>query len=494
MRDTRWQAREEAYHREAIKGLNNQVRKMNALAPQVVRRGLVVLEDELQRVYKDAGAVVFAELAKRRNEDWDKAKGSGFEGETGGNHHGDDGTFAGVWPGGMRKGRILAAVTAAGGFALIWHHQTARADDGREIRTYRSGEIDGNVDGGGLCDEEGGDVGNATLVATSPYEEEETSSAPVVFVRVYILEPILTFIRFLRLAMLFGPVILTMPLLLIAPSAPPRRRGGTAEEVEPWAARWWYSFLVAQMERAGPSFIKLGQWAASRADLFPAALCELMGKLHANGDPHPFHHTKKVLEGAFGRQFEDIFDEFEKDPIGCGAIAQVYRGKLKPEMLPASFSQREMIKDTDADVKPDSSVAVKVVHPRIRSKIRRDLAIMNIFAQTLNLLPGMEWLSLPEEVAVFGDMMNMQLDLRVEADNLEKFTANFAHRGPGISFPRPVKTNGHGKIDAARQVLVEEYEDALPLKYFLRNGGGQYDEKIASSGLSAFLVSRFCET
>lgn len=71
------------------------------------------------------------------------------------------------------------------------------------------------------------------------------------------------------------------------------------------------------------AFYQLGQWAASRADLFPASLCEQMGKLHSNGDPHPIQHTRKVIEKVFGRKFEDIFDSFEETPIGCGAIAQV---------------------------------------------------------------------------------------------------------------------------------------------------------------------------
>jgi hypothetical protein len=75
----------------------------------------------------------------------------------------------------------------------------------------------------------------------------------------YILEPISTLIRFLRLALLFGPVILTSPMLLIGSSNSGRAgHGGVApEEIERWGAVWWYGFLVAQMERAGPTFIKV---------------------------------------------------------------------------------------------------------------------------------------------------------------------------------------------------------------------------------------------
>lgn len=280
-------------------------------------------------------------------------------------------------------------------------------------------------------------------------------------------------------------------------------------EEERWGALWWYGFLVKQMERAGPTFIKLGQWAASRADLFPAALCDMMGKLHSNGQPHAFRHTRRVIEDVFGRPLDELFEKFDQEPIGCGAIAQVYIATMKAEFLPDSFLEaRKGLPKTAAaatnaePAKVNTAVAIKVVHPRVEKTIQRDLAIMSLFARALNLLPGMEWLSLPEEVGVFGDMMNSQLDLRVEANNLDRFQENFKHRGPGVTFPRPVRvdksrmSNGSGRHEdalrnakAESKLLIEEYEDALPLKYFLRNGGGQYDDRIANIGLDAFLVS-----
>ena len=45
---------------------------------------------------------------------------------------------------------------------------------------------------------------------------------------------------------------------------------------------WWYSFLVHSMERSGAAFIKLGQWAASRQDIFPVQMCSIMSSLHSN--------------------------------------------------------------------------------------------------------------------------------------------------------------------------------------------------------------------
>lgn len=107
---------------------------------------------------------------------------------------------------------------------------------------------------------------------------------------------------------------------------------------------------------------------------------------------------------------------------------------------------------------------------------------MAFFAAALDLLPGMEWLSFPDEVKVFGEMMNQQLDLRLEASNLVRFEKNFEHRRGAVSFPRPL-------VDfTTEDMMVEEFENALPLKYFLRNGGGEYDDQLANMGLDAFLV------
>lgn len=107
---------------------------------------------------------------------------------------------------------------------------------------------------------------------------------------------------------------------------------------------------------------------------------------------------------------------------------------------------------------------------------------MSIFAHTLSLLPNVQWLSLPEEVDVFGKMMREQLDLRIEADNLIEFEKRFQGRKLPVTFPRPLK------VWSTKDVLVEEFENALPLEMFMKNGGGPYNYVLAEIGLDAFLV------
>ncbi|KAL7420157.1 hypothetical protein Q5752_005123 [Cryptotrichosporon argae] len=459
--DPAWEAREQKFHDENVRQINELVRRMNAQAPSIARRGLVSRELELERVRGEGlKGEVWAEI-RRRAADLKHLEARGPPGRRS--------LLVGLEGGAF--GRASQAIRS------LW----TRAGAGKSHDTPRLLIVAAGVGVGAIYylrrparndSESPAPASSAPPKATHIVPDLPTDRPVTVLVvlQTYLIEPISTFFRFIHLALLFGPVILSAPMLLVG-SPPRRRHGKPVFEEDSWGAVWWYGFLVKQMERAGPSFIKLGQWAASRADLFPAALCDKMSKLHSNGAPHPLRHTKRVIEKAFQLRFDEIFEEFGEEPIGCGAIAQVYKAKLRPEIVGEGNAL-------------STSVAIKVLHPRARKTIRRDIAIMSVFANMLNALPGMQWLSLPEEVAVFGEMMNSQLDLRVEAANLNRFAANFAHRGRSVTFPRPIKL---AASEDAREVLVEEFEDALPLKHFLRQGGGPYDDKIANIGLDAFL-------
>jgi aarF domain-containing kinase len=245
--------------------------------------------------------------------------------------------------------------------------------------------------------------------------------------------------------------------------------------------------------------MQLGQWAASRTDIFPAEMCAAMSSLHADAPPHALEATRRIVERAFGgRRLEDVFDEFDERPLGVGAIAQVYRARLRPGL---AAPEEEDAGDgrtivgalrghVDRALKtspppgparaPSAHVAVKVLHPGVERTVERDLRIMYAFAVALDALPTMRWLSLPDEARVFADMMRLQLDLRVEAANLSTFRRNFAARTTAC-FPYPYAGL------AAREVLVEEFAHGVPLAAFLALGAGPYERDVADEGLSAFL-------
>ncbi|KAI9300044.1 hypothetical protein BJ944DRAFT_257988 [Cunninghamella echinulata] len=320
------------------------------------------------------------------------------------------------------------------------------------------------------------------------------------FLDEWLLEPILTLRRLLHILLLFTPVIITSPAIFLGSPVNDNDKSGTI---------WWYGFIAAQMEKAGPSFIKLAQWIASRTDLFPMSLCQQLSKLHSNVDPHGFSYTKKIIEAAFERPLKDIFIELDREPLGVGAIAQVYKGKLNPELILSWPSQQQKSIQTDFmmdealetqdvittkdqygnEIKLCTSVAIKIIHPKARQIVKRDLKIMKWCATLLSFIPTMHWLSLPDEVTTFGNMMNDQLDLRIEGSHLEKFNQLFAQERD-IQFPKPFI------YFTTKDMLMEEYENGIPLNIFLNqamlakkngNPSGVFDHKIANIGLNAFL-------
>ncbi|KAF9322046.1 hypothetical protein BG003_008237 [Podila horticola] len=294
----------------------------------------------------------------------------------------------------------------------------------------------------------------------------------------YVVHPVLTIWRFGVLMVIFMPLILTVPAVFIGKRKADRddERSGTL---------WWYSLL-------------LSQWAASRADIFPKQLCIMLSKLHNQVDPHSIEHTRRTIEAAFGgRKMEDIFDEFIETPLGIGAIAQVYRGRLKPGIAlhfePDESTETKASQPSDLMRKLGGStkrkkekkklkteVAIKVLHPKVARTVARDLAIMKFFASLIHRIPNMNWIALPDQVAMFGSMMEEQLDLRIEARNLVTFQRNFRDRYT-VTFPTPLSEF------ATREMLIEEYVDALPLKAYLEQGAGPFDLKIADIGLDGFL-------
>ena len=82
------------------------------------------------------------------------------------------------------------------------------------------------------------------------------------------------------------------------------------------------------LERAGAAFIKWGQWAATRRDLFPPDLCQELEHLHACAPVHALALTQDAIQGAFGAAYDELFDEFPAEPIASGSIGQVYRARL----------------------------------------------------------------------------------------------------------------------------------------------------------------------
>nr|CAB3454635.1 unnamed protein product [Digitaria exilis] len=148
--------------------------------------------------------------------------------------------------------------------------------------------------------------------------------------------------------------------------------------------RRWLSLVRQTLEKAGPAFIKWGQWAATRPDLFPSDLCVELAKLHSAAPAHGFSYSKAAIEKAFGRELSEIFESFDENPVASGSIAQIHRATLKHQH-------------------PRKHVAVKVRHPGVGESIKRDFLLINLLAKASNVIPGLSWLRLDESVRQFAE-------------------------------------------------------------------------------------------
>ncbi|MEQ2214270.1 hypothetical protein XENOCAPTIV_029256 [Xenoophorus captivus] len=117
-------------------------------------------------------------------------------------------------------------------------------------------------------------------------------------------------LRALVLLFKFGPLLLLSPFALMSTHC----------------ASYWLEALLWVTETSGPTFIKLGQWASTRRDIFSREFCEHFSRLHVKVRPHSWAHTKQFLRRAFGEGWRRLLVFDSKEPVGSGCVAQVYRG------------------------------------------------------------------------------------------------------------------------------------------------------------------------
>ena len=129
---------------------------------------------------------------------------------------------------------------------------------------------------------------------------------------------------------------------------------------------WRYTLFTIQ--KLGPAFIKISQWAATRRDIFPSNVCDRLSELHDATFVHSWNHTHKILTETLGQNYADRLEIHKDDIIGSGSVAQVYSGLWQGGDVVGT--------DTNADAKVKRKVAVKVLHPNIQHLVDRDLLLM----------------------------------------------------------------------------------------------------------------------
>lgn len=266
------------------------------------------------------------------------------------------------------------------------------------------------------------------------------------------------------LAVAYGPLVLTswVPYLANALSG----EHALARFCR-WLAGWWWRWLCFTVERSGPCFIKLAQWASSRPDLFSPTVAALFEPLVDSVPPDPWPRTARCLAEAFGPAWADELHVDSSNLLGSGCVAQVYRAQLN-----SSPGRPER-----------QAVAVKVLRPAVRATVEADLALLRVVAAAVALLPGADVVDPVGVVRDFRACMRAQLDLRREAGYLETFRHNFAST-PGVTFPAPVRPY------VARDALVETLVEGEPV---LNCTTSPQRKRLARLGIDAVLQMIFID-
>lgn len=159
------------------------------------------------------------------------------------------------------------------------------------------------------------------------------------------------------------------------------------------------------LEELGPTFVKLGQVMATRIDLFPPDWIVEFEKLHSAVPPVPFDALLPEVTLALGRSPFEVFRDLEREPFASASIAQVHRASLQD----------------------GTPVILKIRRPGIRQKIEADLRIIEQIAALMESeMPDARRYQPVAIVGHFARSLERELDLALEARNIERFGKNFA--------------------------------------------------------------------
>ncbi|SDA37618.1 ABC1 kinase family protein [Methanobrevibacter millerae] len=165
------------------------------------------------------------------------------------------------------------------------------------------------------------------------------------------------------------------------------------------------SDLRYAMEELGPAFIKLGQLLATRPDMVGNEIADDLKLLRDNTPLTPFDEIREVIEGELGQPLEEIYSEFNEEPLGFASIGQVYKATLKENGM---------------------DVAVKVQKPGIREVIEPDVKILIKVAGTVDkYVSKSRTYNLPAMAKEFERSIFKELNYLEEVKNIGKITKNF---------------------------------------------------------------------
>jgi predicted unusual protein kinase regulating ubiquinone biosynthesis (AarF/ABC1/UbiB family) len=167
-------------------------------------------------------------------------------------------------------------------------------------------------------------------------------------------------------------------------------------------------WLKEKLITLGPTFIKIGQSMGTRADLLPLPFVKELGTLVDQVPPFPNDVAFAIIERELGLKINEVFAEFDLEPVAAASLGQVYRARLHS----------------------GEEVAVKVQRPNLEAMIKGDLVILKKVANFAERFPQLnenaDWTGMLRE---FDQTIHEEMDYAAEGRNAERFRENFKNWG-----------------------------------------------------------------
>ncbi|MBA4146977.1 MAG: AarF/ABC1/UbiB kinase family protein [Verrucomicrobia bacterium] len=200
--------------------------------------------------------------------------------------------------------------------------------------------------------------------------------------------------------------------------------------------------LTNELERMGPTFIKLGQILSSRADLLPQPYLDALSRLQDKVKPFSYAEVEEIISSELGGRISKMFKEFESEPLAAASLGQVHRAILRSG-------------------KP---VVVKVQRPDIRKQIAEDLEVLeeitSFMDEHFKVARRYQFSKIFEE---FQKTLIRELDYSREAASMVTIGKNLAEF-PNIVVPQPVMDYCSRGVLTMDYITGKKIPDITPLE------------------------------
>ena len=226
--------------------------------------------------------------------------------------------------------------------------------------------------------------------------------------------------------------------------------------------------LAADLEKLGPTFVKLGQLLSTRVELLPQAYLDALARLQDEVEPFPFDEVEKIVCSELGVRMSKAFSDFDVRPMAAASLGQVHRARLRD----------------------GRQVAVKVQRPRIREAMFEDLDAIDEIAEFLDNHTAIgkryEFCKMLDE---FRKSLVRELDYRQEANNLTTIGENL-RSFPHVIVPEPIADYSSARVLTMEHVHGKKITDLSPLAR-MEFDGGALAEELFRAYLQQILVDGF---